>query len=259
MKRWKKYGILAGVCVCACGALLLLGGGKKPLLYVDGRAVSAQEMSLLDDNVERAVWMKQLQEWAREEGVAETFSYDALIEELEIENCRRTEQKESGGIVYGIVEYTPLQYYNLTMGIYERSLKEKFMEQADETKLREYYESHRKDYLQIGSIEAELTIWEEGKVWKVQEIQADQYTIRGISERDEMLAKYLLELGEGETARWEDQYGRTCQLYCVTKEGDIEIPYEQVAGAVLEQYAAEQFTNELEKRIESSKVEDYRE
>lgn len=252
--KWLKCGILV-----LAGAMFMASAcGRKALLYVDGMAVEKEELAFLNEDTERAVRVKQIQKWAEEEGLAEPFSYGKMMKQLEEENRQRAAAKTSGGTVYGMSEYTPLQYYHQTMGDYERLLKDDLMKQTDEKTLRAYYEGNREAYRQIGRTKAALTIREEGEAAEVTEIVVDRYNIRSISERDEELVSHLLSLNAGDTVVWTDGYGRACTLVCTNKDEDTYAAYEEVSGAVLEQYAAWQFEEELNRRAAESTVMDGR-
>lgn len=248
-----------GILFC-CGMLLGMTGcqKKEALLYVNGEAVQEEEMALLEEDARRAVQMKVLQQWAEEcEGV-EHFSYENMLRQMEEENQSRAEQKAAGEVIYGIPEYTPLQYYNDQMGNYERLLKEEISRSAPEEELLDYYEEHIEEYRQVGEIQAELSIREDGRVISEQEISLDAYNYRTLSEQNEELVAALVELPEGEVKSWLDEYGMEWTLLCTGREEDTYEPFADVRGAVLEQYATEQLKLGLEERIQESTVEDLR-
>lgn len=232
--------------------------GKNEVLTVDQMEITEDELALFDGNTEQAARMKQIQRWVVEEGLAEPFSYQKMIEELEQVNLERVKENKRGGVVYGIVEYTPLQYYHVIMGEFERLLKDNLMKQADETELRAYYEVNRENYRQTGQVNALLTVWEGDRVTEESQVQIDQYNIRTVSEKDELMVSYLLLLEEGETAEWIDVYGRSCTLVCTKKVADSYDSYEEVKGAVLEQYASEQLELQLAQRMEEHVIQDLR-
>ena len=251
MSRWTHRTAAPLLC-----ALLLLTGCqprevREPLLYVNGEAVSQAELSLLDNDVERAVRMKALQQWATELGLTHPFSYEKLMEEMEEENRRRVAVKESGGVIYGVVEYTPLQYYNITMGEYERLLREELLSQAGEEDLRTYYR-------EMGELTATVTVRWEGQVVSEQEILLAPDTYRSLSEGNELLVMHLENLWAGQEASWTDEYGMEWTALCVSRTEDVYQPFEDIQGAVGQQYAAHQLTQELDRRAGESRVEDLR-
>ena len=70
---------------------------REPLLYVNGTAVTEEEMALLNDDADTAVHMKVLQQTAEEYGVIDAFSLEELKSDLEQENQRRGPQRQGGG------------------------------------------------------------------------------------------------------------------------------------------------------------------
>lgn len=256
-------GVMRLACVLSAVWLLLpagCGGKREALLYVNGEAVSAEELSLLDEDVNEAIRMKVLQQWAREEGVTETaFSWEEFAAELSRVNEGRVKTKEAGGVVYGMTEYTPLQYYSIQMGEYERALKDMIMQEASEEELLAWYEEHLEDYLEFGEIAADVTVWSDSRVMYEEEIILGPYNLRTLSEQNETLAATLLELEEGESGSWTDEYGLDWEVFCKSRGEETCQPFDEVRGAVAEQYAAGMLTQELADRISASEILDLRE
>ena len=259
--RLRKWIHMAVLLLCA---VLLLPTGcraeqeREPLLYVNGEAVSEAELALLDGDVERAVRMKVLQQWAHELGLAGPFSYEELMDKLAEENGRRAELKENGGVIYGVVEYSPLQYYNITMGEYERMLREELLAQAGEDDLRAYYREHLENYREIGEITAQVTVRSDGQVVSRQEVLLAPDTYRSLSEGNELLVMKLETLREGQEVSWTDEYGLEWTAVCTRRTEDIYQPFEDIQGAVGAQYAAARLAQELDRRAVESAVEDLR-
>lgn len=245
-----------------CVLLLLTGCRaeevREPLLYVNGEAVSEGELSLLDGDVDRAVRMKALQQWATQLGLTGPFSYEKLMEEMAEENARRVAVKESGGVIYGVVEYTPLQYYNITMGEYERLLREELLSQAGEEDLRAYYQEHLENYREMGELTALVTVRSGGQVVSEQEVLLAPDTYRSLSEGNELLVMHLENLWTGQEATWTDEYGMEWTALCVSRTEDVYQPFEDIRGAVGQQYAAHQLALELDRRAGESRIEDLR-
>ena len=59
----------------------------------------------------------------------------------------------------------------------------------------------------------------------------------------------LLLLEEGGKVIWSTAQGEEKELYCTSREDGGYLSYEEVSGAVLEQYIANKFEVELQKRI----------
>lgn len=102
--------------------------------------------------------MKMLQQLALEYHVAEQFSYDEMLAQMEAENQSRAGRVQSGEAVYGSVEYTPLQYYHILMGENERAIKDQWISGSSREGLLAYYEAHLEDYRQTGEITADVQI-----------------------------------------------------------------------------------------------------
>lgn len=231
---------------------------REPLLYVNGTAVTEEEMALLNDDADTAVRMKVLQQTAEEYGVIDAFSLEELKSDLEQENQRRAQQLQDGEVVYGIQEYTLVQYYNIVMGEYESSLEDTLAEAASEENLLEYYHSHLEDYEEIGETSADVKLYSGRELVNQFSIELTDSTYRSISEQNAELAANLGIMEEGETETWTDEYGLEWQVTCTDKTDSSYAAFEDVRGAVAEQYAAAQLQKILDNKITESKVEDLR-
>lgn len=255
ISKWVSIFFIWGMLLCMVGCQT-----KDSLLYVNGEAVSEEEMELLAQDMDRAVRMKVLQQWAKESEVIETaFSYKEMLQQMGEENRHRVEEKAAGGIVYGVLEYTPLQYYNIEMGKYERLLKDNIIYKVSEEELETWYQEHKENYWRIGEIQAILTISYNGRILSEQDISLDSYNYRSLSEQNEELVNNLVVLSTGEEYRWMDVYNREWVLLCTNREEGAYQPFEEVMGAVSEQYASEKLEEEWNERIAISVIEDLRE
>lgn len=231
---------------------------RESLLYVNGWAVSEEEMSLLGGDVDKAIRRKVLQQLAEEYGVAEAFSYEEMLLQMEEENQRRAEQAEAGEVIYGLLEYAPLQYYNVLMDSYERSIKDQWIAAVTEGELEAYYAANLEDYRQIGEIEADATIRSDGKVVSQQAVSLNSSTYRTLSEQNETLVAVLENMEEGDECGWTDEYGLEWTLVCTGRSEDTYQAFDDVKGAVSEQWASAKLAEELSARIADSSVEDLR-
>lgn len=267
-KAWNMPGqdklaghVRLGLLFCACGVVACLSGcgGRAPLLYVNGEAVSDAELGFLDQDVGETVRMKVLQQWAKESGVIQaSFSLEKMLRQMEEENRDRVKQKAEGGIIYGVTEYSPLQYYRIQMGEYERALKDRMMEGFSVEELESWYQAHRENYRQIGEVTADVVLLEGGRVIEEGEVVLNASNYRTLSEQNEELVAVMAELPEGGEADWTDDRNLEWRVYCVSREADSYQPFEDVMGAVSEQYADEKLREELEERVNGSEVEDFR-
>lgn len=261
------------ILLCMCGSVVCLAGcgakdppsaenaspQKAPLLYVDGEAVPEAEMELLEQDIERAVSMKVLQRWAAEEGIDETpFFYDDMLRQMEEENSLRVRKKAAGEVIYGVTEYTPLQYYNIRMGEYERALKDKIMAEASEEELEAWYEAHLENYRQMGEVTAVVTIYADGRVVDEAEVTLSSSNYRTLSEQNEQLAAVMADLQEGGESGFIDDDGMEWRVRCISRGGDSVEPFADVRGAVSEQYAEEKLRLAMKERAAACQIEDLR-
>lgn len=243
--------LLLGLCFCITGCQT-----KEDPLYVDGTAVSKEELALLDGDTDLAVRMKVLQNLAYEnEIMEEPFSYESMLLEMEEENINRKAKKEAGEIVYGVTEYTPVQYYYVKMGEYERMLKDDMIQSASKEEQQEWYHMHLDDYRDIGEIRASVKTLQDHQIVSEEEIFLTSDNYRTLSEQNEELAAALMELSEGEERGWLDEYGQEWNVSCISRTKGNALTFEEVKGAVSEQYANEKLETELNERIKRSKIE----
>lgn len=225
-----------------------------PVLFVNGRPIYQQEFDLHGQAVDRVVRSHAIMEWADESGVGEFLSYKQILRSMDKENQERTEQSEKGEPVYGPTEYNQIQYYKKYIGECEQRIKEQIKQHATRDELIAFYNSHLQDYQHIGIIRAEYSVWQQGVQTLQGTVQLDQYNVRGMSESSEEFVEMLLQLQPQQQIVWDAAEGIQIQLLCTQREQGTIAPYEEVAGAVLQQYTALQFETQLEKRVMESTV-----
>ena len=164
---------------------------EKAPLTINGDPVSEEELAFHDGSLERTVRSREIWNWAAEGGMADEFSYDDLIQSLENENRERKKLQSEGGVLYGPVEYTPLQYYRRLTGERERMLRTRILEETDSSELIRYYETHQENYMDVDTIEAKYTIRQEGRTIYEGNVILEAESMRGLSESDEELAEHL--------------------------------------------------------------------
>lgn len=243
--------------LCLC-LLLSACAPREALLYVNGEAVPEAELELLDGNVDKAVRMKVLQQWAAEEDLIDPFSYEQMLLDLEEENRSRAEQAAAGEVVYGLTEYTPLQFYSMTMNEYRELLKDRISQNASREDLLQYYVLHEAEYQELGTVTAEVTVSAVGKVVSSFSAEVDSSNFRSFSEQYEVLANTMIEMCEGERRSWTDEYGQEWVVDCTGNEGYYLVAFEDVQSAVASQYSAAALEEELQNRIDCCNIQDLR-
>lgn len=103
---------------------------------------------LLETSMEELVPYKLKQKLAKKNDILESCDYSDFLVRLEQENTQRKQKKESGGVVYGVTEYTPAAYYKDSMAKLEIELKKIWTEKLDpsEKELLAYYEEIKDGY-----------------------------------------------------------------------------------------------------------------
>ncbi len=247
---------LTGMFLLLCICFIFVGcRAEESSLCVNKEAVSEQELTLLDGDIDLAVRMKVLQQWAYEAKITEEpFSYENMLKELEEENQKRIKKKEAGEVVYGVTEYTPVQYYYTKMGEYERMLKDTMIQNTSEEEQKEWYQAHLDEYRQIGEIRAVVKSLQDQHVISEEEISLTSENYRSLSQQNEELAAVLMDLSEGEERNWTDVYGQEWNTVCISRREGDALSYEEVKGAVSEQYASEKLETELNERIKRSEI-----
>lgn len=245
----KQIGISIVPALLLCALLWGCGARQEPApLYVNGQPVSEEELALLDRSKDQAVRMKVLQQLAQECGVAEEFSYSEMLAHMEEENESRAQRAQAGEAVYGLLEYTPLQYYRTLMGEYERAIKDQWIGGAAQADLTAYYETHIEDYREIGEITADATAYSGTVLVSEQAVTLNPATYRLLSEQNDLLVSALEGMAPGDVSQWSDEYGLEWTLVCTGRSEDTYAAYEDVKGAVSEQWASAKLAEELSAR-----------
>lgn len=225
-----------------------------PVLFVNGTPICQQEFNLNGQSVDRVVRSHAIMEWADEAGVNEYLTYSKLLRSMEKENRERLEKKEKGEPVYGPSEYNSIQYYKKYIGDCEQGIKYQIEQTVAQEDLISFYDSHLQDYRHIDTVGAEYSVWQGGVQTMRGTVQLDQYTVRGLSESSEEFVEQLMQLQPQQQIVWDVAEGVQIQLLCIYREPGTIAPFEEVAGAVSQQYAAAQFESQLEKRVKEATV-----
>lgn len=96
--------------------------------------------------------IKIQQKMAVERGLIESSDYSSIMDKLNSENAERKEKKENNMVVYGVTEYTPLQYYEDSIAKMTIALKNNLAEnyfKPDETELEAFYEENKDIYYKM--------------------------------------------------------------------------------------------------------------
>lgn len=258
--RRRRVGARCTAAVLLAAMLLACAGcrAEQAPLYVDGEPVTEEELALLDGNPEPAVRMRLLQRLAAEYTQAEAFSFDGMLRQLEEENRTRAQRAAAGEPVYGLLEYSPLQYYSIWMDGYERAIKDQWIAGAPREELAAYYEAHREEYRQVGEITADVQIWLGDRLASRQEVVLSAANYRILSEENEALVWAMEGLEPGDIQSWTDQQGLEWTVTCTGRTADTYEEFENVRGAVSEQWASAKLAEELAARAATCSVRDLR-
>lgn len=242
----KRAGICGAAALLVWSVLVLPGcAGERAPLYVDGEAVTGEELALLDGDAEPAIRMRLLRRLAAEPGEAEPFSFEEMLRLLEEENRARARKAAAGEPVYGVLEYTPLQYYSVCMADYERTVRDRWISAVSREELLAYYEAHLEDYRQIGEITADVQISLGGRAVNRREVVLNAASYRTLSEENEALVYALEEMQPGEVRSWTDEQGLEWTAACTGRTADTYEDFDEVKGAVSEQWAGAKLEEEL--------------
>jgi hypothetical protein len=86
--------------------------------------VTTPAEALKKRTLETLIRIKTVQVCAKKAGLVSDISYQGFLVALKAENARRIKVKESGGIIYGPVQYSEEVYYNYLYSNLEIRLKE---------------------------------------------------------------------------------------------------------------------------------------
>lgn len=102
---------------------------------------------LVERTIEAAVPKKIMQTEAKKLGLTEQDSYDAIMRKREEENKERRKQKEKGGVLYGVVEYSESEYYDYFNSNLENKYQDKLISdgvlEASEEEMKAVYKEQK--------------------------------------------------------------------------------------------------------------------
>ncbi|MDR1559504.1 MAG: peptidyl-prolyl cis-trans isomerase [Clostridiales bacterium] len=110
----------------------------------------AKEGDTLQNNLKAMALVKLTQIEGRRAGLIEFVDYEGFLESLALENERRAQIVNSGGVVYGVTEFDEINYYtymisNLRFGLIPRLTDDGIIDMSDGP-LRAFYDAHKDEY-----------------------------------------------------------------------------------------------------------------
>ncbi len=251
VQKKHKWCLAAAVLVAVVVLALLL---EWPVLFINGQPVYQEELQIHGQLVDRVVRSRAVMKWAGEMEAGTLHSYGQIMDLMEKENENRRHMQENGQPIYGPAVFNSIQFYKKYISDCETVIKKRIEQQASQDELLRFYEEHLQEYQHVDTICAQYRLWNHGKLEQEGTIQLDQYSIRGMTESNEELVQKLLQLHPDQKIVWDMGDGMQMQLECTRREAAEPAAYEEVAGAVLQQYVASVFEQELKNRMEESTV-----
>lgn len=245
-----KY--LVFLCCLLCMITIYGCGNKdnsKTVCTINGSIVTEEEMAALNGDEAAIFRMKILQQLAVEKKVGTFLSFEEIEQNLEQVNAERKKKVENSEVIYGVQQFSILQYYSLVMGDLERKLKDAIQKEVKEDELKEYYSLHKERYREADFYKITYKIYSDGVLVDEDSISIGKNNYRQMSEQNQELILNIETMKNGEEKIWIDQYGRQWNLKCEERIlGNIST-YEEVEGAVREQYSEEALEQLIEKRL----------
>lgn len=250
----KKGRWITGGALLITAVLVISFFVEFPVLLINGTPIYSQEYQIHGAVAERVARSRAIMDWASELEGEKSVSYGEILQALERENAERKAKKESDQPIYGPLEFDHIQYYKKYVGDCQQRIVQKLEQEAEQDALVQFYDRNRQQYRHADTISAEYSVWQQGVLIREGTVQLDRYNIRSMSESNEQLVENLLQLSPQQELFWDASDGIQIQLRCTQRIPGEVAPYEEVAGAVLQQYAAQQFEDRLEERIKESRI-----
>ncbi len=228
--------------------------------------------------------VKLCQELFIKYGLADKSEYSELMKKLKEENSTRKKQKADNRVVYGVTEYTPLQYYEDNHAKLLIDLKAAMAEdklKAKDEDLKKFYEENKDKYYGATD-ESEVIIYcfENGapdstELENLRAAAASGFDIK--SDAEKLGGEYeLCEVNSGTQRIYSMEYPELEELFAEPEAGYVsEVfkndsrtyfaqilsvkengckPYEEVEDNVRRMYTSEKFEEYLNALIEKAKV-----
>lgn len=238
-----------------------------------------------EEVLKELVPIKLQQKLAAERGIAESSDYASIMDRLDTENAERKEKKENNMVVYGVTEYSPLQYYEDSLAKLDIALKEDMAEnyfKPEESELRAFYEENKDIYYKTVN-ECEIVLYAfkdevpdsaalEGfraALMSGFDVEADIEAAGGsaepcnINSQNEKL--YSMEYPELAAVLTEADEGYITDIFYtergayfarfITVEKNVYKSYEEVEQNVLDMYVDELFEEYMSELVENADIE----
>lgn len=236
---------------------------------------------LLNEAMEELIPYKLKQKLAKKKGLIKSCDYSDFLIRLEEENEKRKKTKESGGVVYGVTQYSPAAYYKDSMAKLEIELEEMWAKKLDpdDDELLEYYEEIKDDYYKKLN-ESSITVYsfdesKENEAKKLleraklgEDVQEDAKALGAVVEDmdiDNESLRYITfaypgvyELIEDKKAPSAAGMFNSAQGLCFVRVNEIKDGgyknFEDVEQNVLSMYTEKNFNEYIEKLIKKAKI-----
>lgn len=146
-------------------------------------------------------------------GLCEPYDFAVMQLRMEQENAVRKAEKESGGTVYGVTQYTLSSYFNYLDSNLETKIVDYLVEHADQPMLdraEEYYNAHPDSFTYLASLTYTM---ERGGQTATETL--DSAGLRTLQKTDEALGEFLASAQPGEALNYEDADGSLCRATLV--------------------------------------------
>lgn len=146
-------------------------------------------------------------------GLCEPFDFAVMQFRMEQENAIRKAEKENGGTIYGVTQFTLTSYFNYLDSNLETEIVNYLIDHADQPMLdwaEEYYNANLTSFTYLASLT--YTLERDGKTATE---TLDSAGLRTLQNMDETLGGFLASAQPGDALDYEDAGGLPCRAVLV--------------------------------------------
>lgn len=252
------------------------------VMKVNGQKISKEEYefyqkvypNLTEEKLENRIVEDKVQlQQAKKRKIETIDDYSSIAKQMKKKNQEQEEKIKNKEVVYGLRSYDENSFYAYSLSISINELAKKTASNISDRQVKNYYNSHKKDFIAINSKELyriqttrkNLIQLKKGKFTEEQAAETPDCTYEKITLDESNLRDWIKyrneELGsinELKSGTWSEVFERSQRAvgyYCISNEAGTIQPLSVVKEKIRIKLEKEKYQKNLKKWIEQAKVQ----
>lgn len=192
----------------------------------------------------------------------ESITYQAMINEMKIENSVRAEKIKNGEIVYGLKEFSLESYYkyirsNLQLELQKKMYDEGAIEKSSVDKLKEYYQNNIEQYKAVDSYKLNVCEMDDDlkTILSKQEIEINDENYLSFSKESIDLYSKAITMKEGEISDTIEYQGKLVVLECISRKAGGYRDFNKYRDDVYLDWKNDAYENYVDELVDKANIQ----